>query len=151
MFLALSVFISGCTTTTTVTTTATTTQTTTTTLITTTTTESLAQISFNEEFWELGTYPQNDFVYHDLIITNTGTGDLYLEDVNPPCGCTNLDRAKYPLTLKPGESHTASIVFSTGTYSGLITKYINILSNDTLRPQVSLMFTCNVVPATTST
>ena len=147
ILLTLSVFFIGCTTTTAVPTTTVTTSTTTVTA--TTITVSNPQISFNEESWDLGTHPQATYVYHDLIITNTGTGDLYLEDVNPPCGCTNLDRAQYPLTLKPGESHTANIVFSTGSYEGLITKFINVFSNDTQRPEVNLVFTCNVVPAST--
>jgi len=109
------------------------------------------RISFNQETWDLGTHPQETQVYHDLVISNTGTADLNLTDVNPPCGCTIVDRAQYPLVLKPGQSHTVNVSFNTNNYDGNVTKVIYITSNDTSRPEVMLSFYTNVAPSTGST
>jgi hypothetical protein len=90
-------------------------------------------------------------VYHDVIITNTGDAPLTITDVDPPCGCTIVDRGQYPLVLTPGESHTVNVSFQTGTYSGLITRNIAVSSDDPTAPVSQLTFTTNVVPYYTVT
>ena len=109
------------------------------------------KISFNEVYWELGTQPQGISVYHDIIITNTGDAPLTVKDVDPPCGCTIVDRGQYPLVLAPGESHTVNVSFQTGTYSGLITRNVAVSSDDPTAPVSQLTFTTNVVPYYTVT
>ena len=90
-------------------------------------------------------------MYHDILITNTGDEPLTIKDVDPPCGCTVVDRGQYPKVLAPGETHTVNVSFETGTYSGLITRYIIVTSDDPVRPVSQLAFTCNVVPYFTAT
>lgn len=106
------------------------------------------RISFSEESWDLGTQPQDTYVYHVLIISNTGDADLQLIDVNPPCGCTIVDRGQYPLVLKPGQGHTMNVSFGTDGFNGNVTKTILVQSNDTARGEVTLFFSANVVPST---
>jgi len=150
MLVAIAVALGGCTTTTTVTTTVTTTTTTTTTTIT-TITETYPQISFNADVWDLGSHPGGIYVYHDLIIYNTGDADLTISSINAPCGCTIIGGGDYPLVLAPGESHTVNVSFRTAGYSGMVTKSVYITSDDPDRPQVQLVFTCNVLTGTTTT
>ena len=88
---------------------------------------------------------------NDVIITNTGDAPLTITDVDPPCGCTIVDRGQYPLVLTPGESHTVNVSFQTGTYSGLITRNIAVSSDDPTAPVSQLTFTTNVVPYYTAT
>ena len=73
--------------------------------------------------------------------TNTGTGTLVFEKIQPGCGCTTTSLSK--MSYAPGESGVIDAVFKPNS-SGDLTKTITVLSNDPSNKVLQLLLKANV-------
>ena len=73
--------------------------------------------------------------------TNTGTGILVFEKIQPGCGCTTTTLSK--TTYAPGESGVIDAVFKPNS-SGELTKTVTVLSNDPDQKVIQLLLKANV-------
>ena len=75
-------------------------------------------------------------VAHTFVLSNAGDHLLVISDVVPSCGCTTATLETYE--LGPGSSVELPIVIDTAGFSGLVTRTVDILSNDPATPNLAL-------------
>ncbi|MDR0927638.1 MAG: DUF1573 domain-containing protein [Ignavibacteria bacterium] len=78
-----------------------------------------------------------------IIIKNTGTDTLHIEDVRPGCGCTVAD-ANYKKNLATGDSTTVGVTLDIKNFSGKVSKHLDIKSNDQDAPSYRVMLNVDV-------
>ncbi len=99
-------------------------------------------LSFETLTHDFGRLYQGEKKTHTYNFKNEGEGDLVIKDVRPTCGCTVGDVSlKY---LRPGEAATIDIQFDSTKFSGKVTKYIKVFSNDPQKQVVDLTFTADI-------
>ncbi|MEQ8768709.1 MAG: DUF1573 domain-containing protein [Planctomycetota bacterium] len=92
---------------------------------------------------DFGRIYQGEKREHTYQFVNEGEGDLIIKDVRPTCGCTVGDvSSKF---LRPGEKATIDIDFDSTKFSGPVTKFIKVFSNDPQRQVLDLKFTAEIV------
>ena len=77
---------------------------------------------------------------------NTGKSDLVIRHIRSTCGCTAIQQGAQ--SIKPGESSTIKATFSSGGYSGKVSKAIYVYTNDPKNSEVSLMLSADVEQVT---
>jgi hypothetical protein len=82
----------------------------------------------------------------DIVLKNTGSEKLTLNDPKPSCGCTTAPLEKKELS--PGESTTMHVTLNV-SHEGPVTKSVTITSNDPKNPNVPLYLKANVFSALT--
>lgn len=81
--------------------------------------------SFSHDF---GTLDAGTPLKYAFVIKNTGTAPLLIENVTPSCGCTTTD---YDKVIPPGQEGKITLeVPQTSAYTGEVTKYATVHSND---------------------
>jgi hypothetical protein len=80
----------------------------------------------------------------EFKFTNAGKRDLMIRHVRATCGCTALQQGTLGAGIKPGESSSIKATFSSGTYSGKVTKAIYVYTNDPKNSEVVLMLSADV-------
>lgn len=80
----------------------------------------------------------------DIVLKNTGTETLKLNDPKPSCGCTTAPLEKKE--LKPGESTTMHITLNV-SHEGPVTKSVTVSSNDPANATVPVYLKANVFSA----
>ncbi len=80
----------------------------------------------------------------EFKFTNTGKRDLMIRHVRATCGCTAVQQGTLGAGIKPGESSSIKATFSSGTYSGKVTKAIYVYTNDPKNSEVVLMLSADV-------
>ena len=80
----------------------------------------------------------------EFKFTNAGKSDLVIRHVRASCGCTAVQQGIQGAPIKPGESGSIKATFSSGSYSGKVTKAIYVYSNDPQNSQVVLMLNADV-------
>jgi len=86
----------------------------------------------------------------EFSFTNSGKRDLVIRYIRATCGCTAVQNGNQGIGIKPGESSSIKAVFSSGSYSGKVTKAIYVYTNDPKSSEVVLMINADVeqqVPA----
>ncbi len=79
-----------------------------------------------------------------IQIRNVGDKTLFISKVHPSCGCTTAPMDKR--TLEPGEIGTLSVNLSLDiSYTGKVTKKIDITSNDPVTPDTCIYLQCMIV------
>jgi len=78
--------------------------------------------------FDFGFSPQNSKVCRIFQLRNDGDDTLRITRVVPGCGCTQTPLADS--ILAPGETTQLEIIFSTGHYSGIVTKRPRIETNE---------------------
>ncbi len=77
---------------------------------------------------DFGSVEKGPIVYHTFEFTNTGSDPLVIADVNPSCGCTNVEwTPKEP--IKPGKKGTIKVGLRTAEQHGVFQKEVYIRSN----------------------
>jgi len=102
-----------------------------------------ARAVFKEFAWDFGKVKQADALTHEFIFKNTGDAALVVERVETTCGCTaamvSADR------IEPGREGRIKVVLDTHGYSGRMTRYIYLISNDADNGRRELSVTAEVV------
>jgi hypothetical protein len=97
---------------------------------------------------DFGYSPQQGSISCRFWIYSTGQDTLRISNVRTSCGCTQAPLEKR--VLAPGDSAVVEIIFSTGQYSGRVTKTAHISSN-TGEPEKRLVITTDVLANVDST
>lgn len=101
------------------------------------------KISLSMTSIEVGTIYHGEIKKIPLLIRNSGTDTLKIENIQTSCGCTSVKKPK-PF-LPPGESDTLAVEFNSMGFSGPIEKHITITSSDPVSPVSEAVFRGTVV------
>jgi hypothetical protein len=104
--------------------------------------QGFASISVQPETLDFGTMERNQSRTKELTIRNDGGIDLDLNDVTSSCGCTVADPAIRK--IKPGQSTTLTVTFSSKEFQGPQHKIVTIRSNDVATPTLEIAVTAIV-------
>jgi len=101
------------------------------------------RVGVNGETFDFGEVPQKATVSHVFWLKNVGDEQLIIEKMVPNCGCTQapLETNK----ANPGDSIRVEMIFASGYFDGVVTKFTQVVSNSTGRAP-ALTFTATVVP-----
>jgi len=80
----------------------------------------------------------------EFKFTNAGKNDLVIRHVRATCGCTALQQGAQGVGIKAGQSSSIKATFSSGSYSGKVTKAIYVYTNDPKNSEVVLMLNADV-------
>ncbi len=104
--------------------------------------QGFAAISVLPDSLDFGTMEQNQARTKELAIRNDGAIDLELIEVSPSCGCTVAEPGTR--RIKPGQSTTLPVTFSSQEFQGPQRKTLTIRSNDVATPTVVIPITAVV-------
>ena len=93
---------------------------------------------------DLGKMKGNTTKDVEFKFTNTGKTDLILRNVKSTCGCTAVQQGTLGQGIKPGQTSSIKATFSSGAYSGRVTKAIYVYTNDPKNSEVVLMLNADV-------
>ena len=86
------------------------------------------EIKFKDLVHDFGTFPEETGkVSCSFEFTNTGNGDLILQNVKASCGCTTPDWTKTP--IKPGEKGFVEATYNATGRPGAFNKQITVTTN----------------------
>lgn len=95
--------------------------------------------------FDFGEACQNDQVIHIFKLENKGAKDLKILGVQPSCNCTSAPLERD--LIKPGESLDIKATMNTLTFEGLVTKTLDVRSDDPEMPSLHLSITGRVTAA----
>ncbi len=101
------------------------------------------KIFFDKLFHNFGKIEEGKIYETSFAFMNTGQGTLEIVDINSSCGCAAAIPKKRK--LNPGETSEVKVEFNSTNYSGIVTKYIVIRSNDPSNPEIYLTIQAEVV------
>ncbi len=101
-------------------------------------------IVFESESCDLGSVVQGEQPDCVFSFSNGGSGDLRILHVEPSCGCTTA-LITAALT-RAGERGGIRVVFDSENFAGEIVKEVEVLSNDPVRPSITLQVKALVEP-----
>ncbi len=84
---------------------------------------------FNFDF---GKVRQGEVLRHTFTLRNDSSKVLNIKDINTSCGCTASKISKKKLA--PKESTTIEVVFNTKGYSGIVTQFIYVNTDNLDNP-----------------
>ena len=84
---------------------------------------------------------KGEVVQHVYEVTNTGDKPLYINSVQPACGCTAPDYTKD--AIAPGEKGQVTLSFDSKNFNGAVTKTAQVFMNAENSP-ITLSFKANV-------
>jgi hypothetical protein len=91
---------------------------------------------------DFGQVKQGDVVSHEFVFKNEGDAPLVVEKVETTCGCTAaLVSAK---KIAPGKEGKIKTTFDTRGYSGRLTRYVYLVSNDGENPRRELSLVADI-------
>jgi hypothetical protein len=102
-----------------------------------------AELTYIEDFFDVGTVHSGELVKHTFRFRNTGNLPLVVKDVIPSCGCTKVDVSKK--ILKPGEDALVEVVFDSKGWFGSQYKSVTLRTNGVIREK-SVTLKANVIP-----
>lgn len=102
-------------------------------------------IRFDQEWWTFGEINEGDKLTHTFNLENAGNSDLVIYNVSVSCGCTVASISSR--VIKPGKTASIKVIFNSKGYTGKITKFIYIESNDPTMPRKVLLIYGNVHPS----
>ncbi|MBE2256153.1 MAG: DUF1573 domain-containing protein [Ignavibacteria bacterium] len=103
-----------------------------------------ARIQFNELKYDFGKVEEGIQLSHIFKFKNTGEETLIIKSVNAGCGCTGVtvgDKKEY----REGEEGEIKVSFNTQGRSGIQSKSVYVQTNDPEKPNIDLIFTCEVI------
>jgi hypothetical protein len=101
------------------------------------------KMTLAEPLKDFGTVPKGEKIDWTFAIQNTGNADLQLLSVQPGCGCTV---AEFDKVIKPGETGKVVTHVDTTAFTGPISKYVTVQSNDPAMPTSQLTIHAVVKP-----
>ncbi len=102
---------------------------------------------FKETTHDFGKIKQGDVVTHEFVFKNAGGAPLLVEKVETTCGCTAALVSEK--TIAPGKEGKIKTTFDTRGYSGRLSRYIYLISNDgeNTRRELTLVADIQVPPS----
>ncbi len=105
-------------------------------------------IEVGETTFDFGDVVNGEIVTRDIVVRNTGSADLVIEEVSTSCGCTQAEVE--PTRIPPGGEGVLHIAFDSGAHgpqlTGQLMRQVFIVSNDPEAPEVVVEFTAHVLP-----
>lgn len=92
------------------------------------------KIELSKMNWDFGTVWHGEKPTYTLVVKNIGNEDLHISRVQPSCGCTAMQPAKYD--LKPGEATEVVATYDSHGKQGKQTSSVTIFSNDPVTPEI---------------
>jgi hypothetical protein len=83
-------------------------------------------------FWDFGRVKEGRLLEHDFTFKNTGNKTINIKDVTTSCGCT-VSEVKQKI-LRPGESTTIKVKFNSQGYSGEVSQYVYVHTDEPQEP-----------------
>jgi hypothetical protein len=102
---------------------------------------------FKETSHDFGKVKQGDVVTHEFVFTNDGDAVLVVDKVETTCGCTAALVSEKKIA--PGKQGRIKTTFDTRGYSGRLSRYLYLVSNDgeNGRRELSLVADIEVPPS----
>jgi len=97
---------------------------------------------FKATVHDFGTVKQGDVVNHEFVFKNDGGATLVVEKVETTCGCTAALVSEKK--IGPGKEGKIKTTFDTRGYSGRLSKYIYLVSNDGEEPRRELALVADI-------
>src|SRR5512137_2027136 len=97
---------------------------------------------FTETSHDFGKVKQGDVVNHEFVFTNDGKAALVVEKVETTCGCTAALVSEK--RIAPGKEGKIKTTFDTRGYSGRLSRYIYLVSNDGENPRRELTLVADI-------
>jgi hypothetical protein len=101
-----------------------------------------ARALFKETTRDFGKVKQGDILTHEFVFKNEGPDTLVVERVETTCGCTaalvSADK------IDPGKEGKIKVSLDTHAYSGRMTRYVYVISNDRDNPRRELSVTADI-------
>ncbi|MBN2206443.1 MAG: DUF1573 domain-containing protein [Candidatus Aminicenantes bacterium] len=101
-----------------------------------------ARIQFKESAWNFGKVKEGVVLSHDFTFKNAGDADLVIEKVRTSCGCAAA--LVSDKTIAPGREGKVEVTFDTRSYSGKVTKYVYVDTNDPAEPNKELTVSADI-------
>ena len=89
------------------------------------------------EEWDFGAVKKGEIVSHDFQVKNDSGRTLTIKNVTTSCGCTASAAKKS--VLEPGESTEVAVKFNSKGYSGQVSQFVYVNTDDPDNP--TLKFT----------
>jgi len=94
------------------------------------------KIKFKSDSWDFGKVKQSATLEHEFVFKNAGNAKLTIIKVETSCGCTAALATEK--TLEPGQEGKIKVSFSASGFSGEISKYVYVDSDDPDDPRFML-------------
>jgi len=91
---------------------------------------------------DFGQIKQGDVVSHEFVFKNAGGAALVVEKVETTCGCTAALVSEK--SIAPGKEGRIKTTFDTRGYSGRLSRYLYIVSNDAENPRRELSVSADI-------
>lgn len=101
------------------------------------------RISAKKTLHDFGIVVEGQVVKTFFEISNSGSADLIINNVQASCGCTAAQPDKN--VLKPGEKTSIKVEFDSANRMGPQEKSVYVMSNDPTNQNFVLKFTCTIV------
>lgn len=93
--------------------------------------------------WDFGKIPEGKIFKHAFVLKNESSKPLKIKEVHTSCGCTTSGvKSK---VLKPNGSTTLEVKFNSKNYSGLVTQYIYVNTDDVDKPIIKYIIKAEVI------
>ncbi len=100
------------------------------------------KIQFKVDTWNFGKVKQGAVLEHEFAFKNVGDVKLNVGNVETSCGCTAALVTNK--SLEPGAEGKIKVAFTSTGYSGDVSKYIYVDSDDPEQPRVQLKITAEI-------
>jgi len=100
------------------------------------------KIVFKEDAWNFGKSKGGDDLVHEFVFKNEGDAALHIKNVETSCGCTAA--LVSDKSVDPGKTGRIKITFSTRGYSGEVSRFVYVESDDAALPRVQLKISAAV-------
>jgi hypothetical protein len=100
------------------------------------------KISFKEDAWNFGKSKGGEDLVHEFVFKNDGDEALHIKNVETSCGCTAA--LVSDKTVEAGKSGRIKVTFSTRGYSGEVSRFVYVESDDPASPRVQLKISAAV-------
>ena len=91
---------------------------------------------------DFGKVKQGDVVSHDFTFRNDGDAPLVVDRIETTCGCTAALVSEKKIA--PGKDGKIKTTFDTRGYSGRLSRYLYLISNDAENPRRELSVTVDI-------
>jgi hypothetical protein len=94
------------------------------------------KIVFKQDEWNFGKSKGGEDLVHEFVFKNEGDAALHIKNVETSCGCTAA--LVSDKSVDPGKSGRIKITFNTRGYSGEVSRFVYVESDDPATPRVQL-------------